>query len=90
MRNEREQMMKQIHRIDFAIHELVLFLDTHPRNVKALQLLEEYRNLRCVKIAEYERRFGNYVAVVDDVKPTEPWGWVKGPWPWENKFMMED
>ena len=40
MRNDKNNLAKMIYKIDFAIHELVLFLDTHPRNAKAMELLK--------------------------------------------------
>ncbi len=89
MRNDKKSLAKMIYKVDFAIHELVLFLDTHPRNAKAMELLEQYRELRCEKIEEYERNFGTFVVTPADVKPSEYWGWLKSPWPWENNFWEE-
>ena len=39
----KAQMKRKIFEYDFAIHELVLFLDSHPTNRKALELIKEYR-----------------------------------------------
>ena len=33
---DKQKMLKKIHEIDFALHELNLFLDSHPTNEKAL------------------------------------------------------
>ena len=37
--SEKAQLKRKICELDFAIHELVLFLDTHPVNMKAMELL---------------------------------------------------
>ena len=76
-------MKKKIFSLDFAIHELVLFLDTHPTNQKAMELLAEYRRIRMEFIKTYEEKFGEYIVCPEDVPATGCWKWLKGPWPWE-------
>lgn len=84
MNNEKnkERLMKQIMALDFARNELVLFLDTHPDNQKALReyhkitpQLKELRNYYC-------ENFGPLTPA--EVNSTTDWTWVKSPWPWEN------
>lgn len=87
--NKKEQLKRKIYELDFALHELNLFLDTHPTNVKAMELLKEYRKKRQEIIAVFEANYGEYIATVCDIKPTSCWQWLQGPWPWENKFMEE-
>ncbi len=81
----KSELIKKIHALDFAIHELVLFLDTHPTSNKAMALLKEYRNKRAECIKEYEQQFGNYIATTADVPAEGCWEWLKGKWPWEYK-----
>ena len=83
--NEKNTMLKKIHALDFAIHELVLFLDTHPQNRQAMQMLHEFRHRRKEAIAAYEARFGKYVVTTCDVEPTDCWKWLDSPWPWEKE-----
>lgn len=80
-------MKKKIFSLDFAIHELVLFLDSHPTNRKALMLLREYRKMRAEAVKEYEARYGELIIEPSDTPITECWKWLDGPWPWENNFM---
>ena len=83
----KAELKRKIYSYDFAIHELVLFLDTHPTNKKALMLLEEYRKRRADLVATYEERFGAFIVKPCDVPVTGCWRWLEGPWPWENNFM---
>lgn len=83
----KSELKKKIFSFDFAIHELVLFLDSHPTNKKALALLEEYRRKRSELVALYESRFGNLIINSCDVPANGCWKWLEGPWPWENNFM---
>ncbi len=81
----KEMLMKKIHALDFAIHELVLYLDTHPVCKKAMELLKEYRKKRKECIALYEEKYGTYIVTPADVPASGCWQWLSSPWPWENK-----
>ncbi len=86
----KAEMKRKIHEYDFAIHELVLFLDSHPTSKKALELLQEYKLRRAELVAEYEEKFGPYVVTACDAYSKDScWKWLKGPWPWENDFMED-
>ena len=82
---EKKELKERIHALDFAIHELVLFLDTHPINKRAMELLKEYRIRRKEYIALYEEKYGDYIVTPNDVPASGCWKWLKGPWPWENE-----
>ena len=83
--NKKYELKKKIHALDFAIHELVLFLDTHPTNQKAMTLLKDYRFKRAELIKEYESQFGDYIVPPNDVTANGCWQWLDGKWPWEYK-----
>ncbi len=86
--NKRD-MKKKIYEYDFAIHELVLFLDSHPTNRKALELIREYKQRRAKLVEEFEARFGAFVVNPSDAPATDCWEWIKSPWPWDNKFWED-
>ena len=83
--NEKRDLKRKIHALDFAIHELVLFLDTHPTNKKAMELLKEYRIKRKETIELYERKYGPYIVTSAGVPANGCWQWLENPWPWENE-----
>ncbi len=83
--NNKEALKKKIHALDFAIHELVLYLDTHPVCKKAMELLREYRQKRKDCIALYEEKYGPYIVTPADVPASGCWQWLNSPWPWENE-----
>lgn len=83
----KAQLKRRIFELDFALHELVLFLDSHPTNQKAMELMEEYREKRKELIKTYENNFGPFIMMPRDVPRNECWKWLEGPWPWENNFM---
>lgn len=83
--NNKAKLIRYIDALDFALYEMILFLDTHPDDRRALAAFENYRQKRKAAIREYESRFGNYVRKAIDVKPDGSWEWAEGPWPWEYK-----
>ena len=83
----KSELKKRIFEIDFAIYDLVLYLDTHPTSKKAMELLEEYRNKRKEILAQYENNFGKFIGTINDVKANGCWQWLSSPWPWDNDFM---
>jgi spore coat protein JB len=81
--SERERLLKNIMEYDFALNELVLFLDTHLRNKKALDL---HRTL-AAKSRELKARFeADYGPITSSgvYNASESWTWATEPWPWDN------
>ncbi len=87
--NEREKLKRQIYALDFALYELALFLDSHPTNRRAMELLSEYRQKREETVAEYESKFGKYILTLKDVPLSDSWQWIDSPWPWDTDFMED-
>lgn len=83
--SDRMKMRRRISAYDFSILDLETYLDTHPSDSRAMQLLEMYRKKRQELIHEYEARFGPYVVTRADVSG-ERWSWVDNPWPWDYEM----
>lgn len=84
-----KRLRRKIWELDFAIHEMVLFLDTHPKNATALARLKMYRSERARLVEEYTARFGSMNETANTTELGSSWKWIEGPWPWENKFAEE-
>lgn len=77
----RNKLMRQIMEYDFVVNELVLFLDTHPNDVRALRKHEEMAQKARAARALYEQHYG-------PISPSFPasgdtWQWIENPWPWD-------
>ena len=83
--SEQFRLRKTIHSYDFAIYEMVLYLDTHPFDRMALQKLKHYKMKRAAAIEQYEAKFGPYVTTAAKTQNEQHWTWVENPWPWENE-----
>lgn len=78
----KHRMMNKIREYDFAIVETVLFLNTHPNNMKALKYYTKLRSEREALVAEYEKNVGP-LTMYGNMNGNK-WDWVSGPWPWEG------
>lgn len=76
----KEELLKEIQSLYFAITDLALYLNTHPTDEKALCLHQEYSNrLKDLK-DKYQRAFGP----LSIYYPCNKWKWLNNPWPWER------
>lgn len=76
-----EPLLQRVYETGFALDDVVLYLDTHPTDMQALNYYFYMKRMRNEAITEYETAFGplfNY-----DVE-TDNWSWINDPWPWEG------
>ena len=83
---ERAKLRRKLYELDFAIYELILFLDSHPESQRALELMREYREKRAAVMSEYREKFGDLIITANDAPADCRWKWIDGPWPWDNDF----
>ena len=84
---KRNQLLRQIQEYDFALNELTLYLDTHPTDVKAMQLHASLsKDLGLLK-ATYESQFAPLTAA--NGVQNNRWNWLDAPWPWENNCEVK-
>ena len=76
--NKREKLMRSLSAVQFALWELHLYLNTHPTDLEAIALHEQYEaKLRKLR-DEYESKYGPLTPTVG-----EGVDWLKNPWPWD-------
>ena len=78
----KAELKKKIFSYDFAIHELVLFLDTHPTDKQALSFYKKHKEKYENAKAESEKAYGPIT--VDSADSDTVWEWSTTPWPWER------
>ena len=82
MRNDCNPLMKRVYETGFALDDIILYLDTHPTDVEALNYYHYMKSLRDEAVYNYEATYGplfNY-----QVNSSDYWSWADGPWPWEG------
>lgn len=78
----RDILMRKIMEADFALNEMILFLDTHPQDEEALNLYHKYADKSRELKTEYNKNFGP-LTPAENLSQNN-WEWVHGSWPWEN------
>ena len=75
------ELLAKIRAVDFALYELVLYLDAYPNCQDALDM---YHKLLCRQkelTAEYESACGPLTAFGNESHTS--WDWIDKPFPWE-------
>ncbi|WP_281186617.1 spore coat protein CotJB [Bacillus solimangrovi] len=74
--------MEKLQAVDFALIDLTLYLDTHPKDAEAVQQFNDLAQQSMHIRQEFEQQFGplqqygnSYVSF--------PFSWKKAPWPWQ-------
>ena len=78
---EGEQLLALIRRLDFALVEINLYLDTHPYSRTALNYFERLLHERNQAAERYEATVGPLTAMGNGTR--DEWAWSTGEWPWQ-------
>ena len=83
--NEKQKELYKLQEIAFAAHDINLYLDTHPNDMNAIKLYNEYNKKEKMLNDEYERKYGPIDLSDSEGLSMTPWAWIKEPWPWNNR-----
>ncbi len=78
-KNEKERLMYDIQMLGFVVNDLVLYLDLHPTDQKALEFFNQYNDEYKDLKNQYERKYHPLCLNSDSLKATS-WRWLKD-WP---------
>ena len=67
---------------DFCIQELTLYMDTHPKDTEALNVLNQHIKRRDALKKAAQREVGPLTNYDHDGCT---WDWVNDPWPWDKE-----
>ncbi len=67
--------------MDFALYEVVLYLDAYPHSCEALETYHKLKADREALHRAYEANIGPLTAFGNE--STTSWDWMKKPFPWE-------
>ena len=77
----RDDLLKAINEVSFAMYDCCLFLDTHPMDSCALDYFQKMKKKRKAAMDIYTRKFGPLV--LDCAGDGCTWDWGQEPLPWE-------
>ena len=73
--------------IDFAAHDLSLYLDTHADDAEAFAVYQDFLKLAEEGARRYAELYGPITK--RDLINAERYTWLKSPWPWEYRGGTE-
>ena len=75
------KLLEQIRAVDFALYEVVLYLDVYPHSCDALETYHKLKAQREALRKEYESICGPLTAFGNESGAS--WDWIASPFPWE-------
>lgn len=85
--NEKNSLLQSLTAISFSMLDLHLYLNTHPCDINALSLFNQYKQKYIIILAEYESMYGPMTAISG--ASDNSWKWINDPWPWEYEANVE-
>ena len=79
--------MAELMAIDFAAHDLSLYLDTHAGDKEAFAVYKDLLALAEEGKRRYVKRYGPLCKA--DLADAESYSWLKDPWPWDMTAESE-
>lgn len=82
-RNEKEQYLLDLNQVQFAMHDIHLYLDNFPNDTNMINEFNRNRETYNEIVRNYEAKFGP-LNISSDSLNNVPWQWNNEPWPWEG------
>lgn len=82
-KSDQSRMLCDIGMVSFAVVELTLYLDTHPRDKEAMEYFNHYNRIQNQLTKDYAAKYGPLNLSVADNYNKE-WQWALQPMPWEG------
>lgn len=80
-RSEDKSPMDELRAVEFALDEVVLYLDAYPCDQAALDLYHHLLERRCRLVEQYQSEIGP-LTPLGNMSHTK-WEWVNRPFPWD-------
>ena len=80
----KADLLRQVQMHHFAMHDLALYLDTHPTDETALEHFMQHKSACEQASGVYVSRFG--ALKMEQVQMEDGWAaWSNTPWPWDRE-----
>ncbi len=79
----QQQLLHFITEVSFALDDIALYLDTHPKCQQGLACYENYKSMRTQAVKDYTTLYGPLNRY--QVNDCNYFDWVNKPWPWERE-----
>lgn len=79
----RNNLLRNIQKYNFAAYDMLLYLDTHPKDKKAFAFFKDVVMKTKELKKQYEREYGPLTPY--NAAHNDRFTWLEGPWPWEKE-----
>ena len=81
----RSELYRWVMALGFCAYDMLLYLDTHPEDQKALRYFSDISDRRNQLMAEYAEKYGPLTIDSAAVSSENAWKWSQQPFPWEKE-----
>ena len=79
--NEQAELLLNINQLEFAAHDIRLYLDNYPTDSNMIKMFNDYQIQANKAIDNYEQKYGPIC--MNDLSSNDMFSWEKYIWPWE-------
>lgn len=83
--DDRKRLLEEIGKVDFALKDLNLYLDTHPMDIQAIESFRYYNGVKKQLMKEFAEKYGP-LCLNDVEADAREWSWALQPPPWERGY----
>lgn len=80
---DQKELLCRIDEVSFAVYDMLLYLNTHPSDQRALEDTRKLVEERRLLLETCARFFGPLTVDSTADSCSDSWAWVMQPWPWE-------
>ena len=81
--SEKMELLLNLNQMQFGMHEMNLYLDVFPNDVKAIKEFNKFRDEYARLLKEYERKYVP-LNICDENLNSIPFAWEDSSFPWEG------
>jgi len=82
---EKMRLFQAVNQYGFALSDITLYLDTHPKDQEALDYYNHMNHMYQKATSEYEHKYGPLTQFGGEEH--DIWKWSVQSWPWERGYF---
>lgn len=80
-KNEQDELLLNINQLEFAAHDIRLYLDNYPNDREMIKKFNEYQTKANQAVTSYEQKYGPIC--MNTASSDNTFNWEEYIWPWE-------
>lgn len=80
---DRQEHLKKLQSYQFAMYDMLLYLDTHPDDKKAFSMYQDLAAETKKAMRDFEKMHGPLT--IRSAADFDTFRWLESPWPWDKE-----